>query len=134
MNTDCKVLYNTCYGGFCPSYKAMKLYNNRKKEIEPNFEDLLCAGSIQRHDPILIQLYYELNNELNNEFNADYSKISIFSINKEYEEYYEISDYDGKEHVSIDINRYKLDKTKEILKNKMNNDEKIFELNKIYDL
>ena len=62
-----KVLYNTSYGELRPSNKAIELYNLRMKEIDPNFiliDNIENAiYDILRHDPILIQIYYEIGKE-----------------------------------------------------------------------
>jgi hypothetical protein len=129
-----KVLYNTCYGELRPSNKAIELYNLRMKEIDPNFilidnientiDDLL------RHDPILIEIYYEIGKE----FDGKYSNAKIGEIPKKYEKYYYIRDYDGFETLIIDYSKYELNeiknKIREILKSNITNDEKISQLNK----
>jgi hypothetical protein len=55
-------------------------------------------------------------------------------MDKIYEKYYDIEEYDGLESVIINYDKYNLDKIKnkinEILQSKINNDEKISELEK----
>jgi hypothetical protein len=121
-----EVLYNTCYGGWGISDKAMELYKLRNindNSIELVYDELLC-----RTDPILIQIY----NELGDEMNTKWCKIKIKKIPKKYENYYFISEYDGKECVEIDLTKYKLDtmynKITEILQSTNNNDIKIMEI------
>lgn len=129
-----KVLYNTSYGELRPSNKAINLYNLRMKKINPNFilidniENTIY--DILRHDPILIQIYYEIGKE----FDGKYSNTKIGEIPKKYEKYYYIRYYDGFETLIIDYSKYELDeiknKIREILKSPITNDEKISQLNK----
>jgi hypothetical protein len=123
-----EVLYNACYGGWGISDKAMELYklrsvNDNSMGLEYECDELLC-----RTDPILIQIY----NELGDEMNTKWCKIKIKKIPKKYENYYFISEYDGKECVEINFTKYKLDtlynKITEILQSPNNNDIKIMEI------
>ena len=120
------ILINTCYGGFGLSEKAVELYTNRKKEIDPLFE--YKEYSIKRDDPILIQIFHELGDEINN----GYSKLTIRNIDSRYKKCYRIHKYDGKESIELLNNKYKLFAINEILNNdQLNSDEKINEIKKI---
>ena len=121
-----EILYNTCYGGWGISDKAMELYKLRN--VNDNSMELISDEYLCRTDPILIQIY----NELGDEMNSKWCKIKIKKIPKKYENYYFITEYDGKECVEIDFTKYKLDtmynKITEILQNTNNNDIKIMEI------
>lgn len=123
-----EVLYNTSYGGFRVSEKVMELYNNRKKEIDSSYKPILYIEqfynpNMMRHDPILVNIFYEIGNK---EFNDMYSNIKIAKIPKKYENHYTITEYDGLENIEIDINKYKVDMIKQIIKNDgIYSDEKI---------
>ena len=126
---DIHILYNNCYGGFFPSEQAIKLYNVRRTAIDPGCKAILYGNEFQRHDPILVQIFIELGDD----FDVSFSKTAIYTCGKEYERYYEIRDYDGMERVSIDINRYRLDKVQSILGNdNTTNDDKIGNLKQVF--
>ena len=126
---DIHILYNNCYGGFFPSEQAIKLYNVRRTAIDPEFKAILYGNEFQRHDPILVHIFIELGED----FGHSFSKTAIYTCGKEYERYYEIRDYDGMERVSIDINRYRLDKVQSILGNdNTTNDDKIGNLKQVF--
>jgi len=122
-----QVLYNTCYGGFRLSEEASKLYHQRKKMHDSTYEEVWYR-EIPRHDPELIKIYYELGCY----FNSSFSAIEVKQIERKYENFYEIKEYDGLESVYINEQAYKLDVIEKILKNGMTNDEKISELNKLF--
>jgi len=120
---EIEVLYNDCYGGWKLSNKAKELYKLRKNNLSNTYIS-------KRSDPILIQIYYELGDKFDDKF----SKTNIKKMDKIYEKYYDIEEYDGLESVIINYDKYNLDKIKnkinEILQSKINNDEKISELEK----
>ena len=69
------ILVNGCYGGYNKSKKARELYRERLCEIDKSselFKD--CDGG--RHDPILVQIFYELGDE----FNSKHSLVEIETI------------------------------------------------------
>ena len=128
-----EILYNTKYGGWGISKKAIELYKLRRSGLsEIEKDDYSSSSSFSsfscRNDPILIEIYKELGND----FDSKFSRSAIKKIPKKYENYYYIEEYDGKEWVKIDYNEYKLDnihnKIKEILKSDLNNDQKINEI------
>lgn len=128
-NETIKILYNVYYGGWEPSNKALNLYKARMIEIDPNFTGNVYIHSIKRHDPVLVQVYYDLGDE----FDDNHSKTNIAIIPKKYENYYEISEYDGLESIQIHENKYELDEIKKdishILSSNIDNDEKISKFN-----
>jgi hypothetical protein len=124
-----EILYNISYGGWGISDKAMELYKLRN--VNYNSMELISDEELSRTDPILIQIYNELGDEMNTKF----CKIRIKKIPKKYENYYYISEYDGKESIRIDFTNYKLDtlynKITEILQSTNNNDIKIIEIEEL---
>jgi len=126
-NDTFSILINKNYGGFGLSEKATELYNTRKREIDPLF--IYNKNNVDRTDPILIQIYYELKDEINDQF----AKLGIYKIEKKYKDCYEISEYDGSESIKINYAKYKLKKLQyeliDILNNnKLSSDEKINEI------
>ena len=126
------VLYNDCYGGFSMSKKAIDLYNMKMLELNPDHKNILYNQplySINRNDKILIDVY----NQLGNDFNGErYTKIKAKYINKKYENCYNITEYDGLEGVEIDVNKYKIETIKNIIKNNISSDEKINQINLLF--
>jgi hypothetical protein len=112
-----EVLYNSSYGGFSLSNKAKKIYN------KPLY------GYESRFDPDLIKIYKELGSEINGKF----SDINAEKIPKKYQNYIIINEYDGMENITINYDKYKLDKTESIINNDIINDEtKIKLLKQLY--
>jgi hypothetical protein len=108
-----QVMYNDQYGGFRFSELAINEY--KKKSI---FE---YSDSIDRTDPIMINICKNLGCESN----SIHSNIKIKEIPTIYKNYYSIKEYDGKEHIKIDYQRYQLDCIKNIINADYTNDEKI---------
>ena len=123
-----EILYNTSYGGWGISDKAIELYKLRNVNDNSMALEYECHELLSRTDPILIQIY----NELGDEMNTKCCKIRIKKIPKKYENYYYISEYDGRESIAIDFTNYKLDtvysKITEILQSTNNNDIKIIKI------
>jgi len=121
IKEEIEILYNNCYGKWKLSDKANELYKLRKDNSNKSYKS-------RRSDPILVKIYYKLGDEFDNK----YSKTKIEKIEKIYEKYYDIEEYDGLESLIIDYNKYNFDliknKVNEILESTMNNDEKISDL------
>jgi hypothetical protein len=144
------VLYNSNHGGYSVSKKAIESYVKKMLQINPDYIfsrecisdcfDEECLGTcnesrynyVKRHDPLLVEVF----NELGDDFNAaSYSKVKIWKMPKKYEDYYVIEEYDGKEDIWINYDRYKVDKIKKIIydieSNGLDNDRKISEIGKV---
>jgi hypothetical protein len=122
---EIEILYNSIFGGWRISKKAFELYKLRSNLTNlSEFEKDFCC----RDDQILIQIYKELGDNFDDKF----SKSKIKKIQKKYENYYYIEEYDGKEYVKIDYTKYKLDniynKIKKILQSNIDNSIKINEI------
>lgn len=120
---EISVLYNNCYGGYIISDKVLNIYNDKMKEMNPDFTPIVDSTNLfyQRHNPVLVQIY----NEIGKGFNESYTDVKIKKIPKIYENHYIIKDYDGLEKVVIQYDKYKLDKVKEILNEDKTDTEKI---------
>lgn len=103
-----KIAYNTCYGGFSLSRKAV--LRARELSGNPRWGDAYIAGDIfeggelcksdfgyiydvPRHDPVLIQVIEELGEEAN----GGLAKIALDTVPKGTP--YSINEYDGRESV-----------------------------------
>ena len=117
-----EVLYNDCYGEWKPSDKAIELYNKLKRESDPSFteEDHYCW--IERHDPILLQVYHDLGDEFDDK---NFSNTKVEVIPKKDRNYYEITQYDGREVVTISPLIYELELLKKDIMNIIMNKEKL---------
>jgi hypothetical protein len=138
-NDTIHVLYNACCGKWRPSEKAIQLYNqqynqemkktypNYKPKIEPNSE--LGIYSSCRHDPMLLNIFYELREG----FDGQNSITKVKILPRKYANHYYITENNGLEKVNLDIDQlYTKNKLYEILNSGMTNDEKISELNKLF--
>ncbi len=112
-----EVLYNYAYGGYGLSEKALKMLEERKTNDESEYD---------RDAPLIIQIF----NELGDEFNGKCCKVKSKKILKKYEKFYDISEYDGKERVEIDYDKYDLVST--IFHETMTDSEKIIKLKEKY--
>ena len=82
-----RFVLNKDQGGFGLSQKALELYNQKsEKKVE-------YAGSIERTDPVLIEIVKTLGDEAN----TKYSVLRIVEIPDN--SFYEIVDYDGVETI-----------------------------------
>lgn len=87
-----RIVYNSGFGGYGLSEKALKLYNERAgRTVEFRYK-------IARHDPILVSVVEELGDEANDK----YSDLALIDIPEGYD--YTIDDYDGLEHVELVVN------------------------------
>jgi hypothetical protein len=108
-----QVMYNDRYGGFRFSELAINEY--KKKSIFEN------CYSIDRTDPIMINICKELGGQVD----SRHSSIKIKEIPIIYKNYYTIVEYDGKEHIEIDYQKYKLDQINEIINDNYTDNMKI---------
>lgn len=117
-----KVVYNNSYGGYSLSPRCLELYN--EKRLLNNLSPIYNQWLIQRHDPYLVEAVEELGPQANNR----YSNLSIESIPKEYQDCYDIDEYDGRETINcnpenlvihklltLDINSLSDSQSKELL-------------------
>jgi hypothetical protein len=88
-----KIVYNSCYGGFGLSEKAINRYWELKGEKGPEY---WYTGDLDRTDPILVQVVEELAEESNGAF----SDLRIEEL--EAGTRYRIEEYDGFETVETE--------------------------------
>ena len=113
------VLYNTCYGGFSISKKAIEIYNKRSPEHKIKYP---CYFAL-RHNHLLVDIYKEIGGvEFSDEKASD---ISVKYIDSKYKDFYDITEYDGLESVKILYHEYYLQTIKYIaFDSSITNDEK----------
>lgn len=118
----CKILYNSCYGGFDLSEKALSEYKKRYITSKNSSDSENSFDLDDRTNELMIQIC----NELGSEANGNHSCIQITEIPLRFLNYYKINEYDGAERISIDVDKYKLNSINIILKNNtLFNDEKL---------
>ena len=96
------VLYNSWYGGWGISDEAKRLYNERREQLVAKGEYTYVR---MRCNPILVGVFEELGEA----FNGEHCHAAIERIPKKYENYFYLGEYDGKEDVGIDYEKYKAD-------------------------
>ena len=88
-----RIVINTCFGGFGLTEDAFNLYKAYAgiSADDEHFYD----GSIERNDPILLQVIDQLGIDA---CTGAYAKLKVVEIPDDVE--WEIGEYDGKEHVA----------------------------------
>jgi len=100
------VMYNTCYGGFSLSEAAVAEYRRRCPEAVH-----VSARNVERHDPVMVQIVREMQEKAN----GMCAKIELERIPAEYQNHYEIGEYDGLEGVQLQYDKYRVDSVRSIL-------------------
>jgi len=95
------VLYCCCYGGWRLSPKAASLLG--RNEYGTRYRS--------RHDPKLVEIWQELGAE----FDGKHSKTKAQYVLAKYADFYNISEYDGSETISIRYEDYQVDQISNIL-------------------
>jgi hypothetical protein len=125
------VLYNTCYGGFNMSRKAVELINKKYQEIGK--QPINSYDYVSRTDPVILEIYEQLGSD---NFSGINSKIQIEYIKKRYINFIKIDEYDGMESVIIDYSSSVITQIDKILNSTQTDSEKLsniqYELNNIF--
>lgn len=117
-----KVVYNAKHGGFGLSDEGINEYNKR------TLKTLTSYDYIPRDDPVLIEMVETMGPAINEK----YSKMRIEEFPMKYKLFLSWGDYDGKESVRINYDKYLIYHIKYVKNNKLlTADEK---MNKIEDL
>lgn len=128
-------IINTSYGGYGYSEKAIKEYNRHREETDPDFIPLICKFGqggldISRRSDIMIKIIEELGEGAS----GDFAHLEIAYIAKEFFDYVIVHEYDGKETIEgYDLNKYKLDKIKEVMISDKNELEKLSDIGKLLE-
>ena len=118
-----KVIYNDCYGGFDLSSRGLNEYNKRTSK---NFT---MPDYIDREDLVLIDMIETMDTK---DFNSKHSKLKIKVFSKKFKEFLSWYEYDGKETVSIDYDKYIVKNVEIILYLNISADEKIELITNLY--
>lgn len=117
------VLYNDCYGeGYKISDKALNMYNKKMKELHDDFENVSYEHEIERHDPVLVQIYDEIGKYL---FSGEKSDVKKKMINKKFLDFYIIITQDGRDKVIINYDQFKFSEIKKVLETMKSDQEKV---------
>jgi len=117
-----KIIINSCYGGFSFSDKAIEEYKKQLQAMGSNivFDDnkkYRCDDDL-RKDPIMIDIVRRLRKESN----GRHAKLEIEKYNAELSDYIVIKEYDGQEYIDANIQQYKIDLIKNVLKDIVSTD------------
>jgi hypothetical protein len=117
------VLLNSCYGGFGISEEASDEYLKRGGEHLEDREKL-------RYDPILHEIFSKIGSK---RCSGHCANLKIYDINKIYQEYILITEYDGVESYEINYDAFERDELKRKIKDivddpEKGNDQKIEEI------
>jgi len=118
-----KVVYNACYGGFGLSKRGLSEYNRRASKC------VKFAEYISHEDPILIQMVETMDAK---EINRETSNLKIKEFPIECKPFLSWHEYDGKESVVVDDNKYICHHVKLILQMDASAEEKINLISKLY--
>ena len=118
-----KIVYNDCYGGFDLSSIGLEEYNRRSLTEDVKYPDM-----ISRDDPILINMVETMGKEIN----CKHSKLKTKEFPKKFKECLKWHEYDGRESVGIDYDRYVFVNVKMILSENILPEEKIEAISKLY--
>lgn len=111
-----KVVYNDCYGGFDLSASGLDEYNLRTSK------NITLPDYINYDDPVLIDMVETMDPTY---INSKNSKLKIKEFDIKFKEFLSWYEYDGKETVSIDYDKYIIKNVESILYINISADEKI---------
>lgn len=119
------VVINRCYGGFSLSKAALNAY-----ECEGGADALSYEGrGVSRTDRLLASVCTRLKENANGRC----AKLDVFWVEERFEDYVQISEYDGYESLSVDFDRYKLHSIQRIIMDlDCSSDEKLERINGVF--
>jgi len=118
-----KVVYNSKCGGFGMSNEGLAEYNRLSSR---NVED---PDAIDFDDPILIQLVETMGDKINDKC----SRLKIKEFPMKYKSFLKWSEYDGRESVTINYDRYLIHHIKHITDDtSLSSNEKIARIEELY--
>lgn len=102
MSAPIKILYNNCYGGFHLSAAFAQEYKKRTgNDIDRNRVEFWNTGPDSfRCDPVAISIFEEFGSEWSSGAN---SEIEVYEIPSVFARYWDITEYDGEETVTVNI-------------------------------
>jgi len=118
-----KIIYNACYGGFDLSKNALAEYNRRtsKNVIHPDY--------ISHEDPILVDMIETMDPK---EINVKHSRLKVKEFPKIFKDFLSWHEYDGKESVTVNYDKYISHHVKLILEMDTSAEEKVNLISKLY--
>lgn len=118
-----KVVYNSKCGGFGMSQEGLAEYN---RLTSLHMKGYYC---IERDDPVLIHLVETMGKEIDDEC----SRLKIKEFPMKYKSFLKWTEYDGRETVSIDYERYLISNIRDINDDTtLSSDEKIERIQEQY--
>ena len=92
------------------------------KELHDDFENVSYEHEIERHDPVLVQIYDEIGKYL---FSGEKSDVKKKMINKKFLDFYIIITQDGRDKVIINYDQFKFSEIKKVLETMKSDQEKV---------
>jgi hypothetical protein len=118
-----KVVYNSVFGGFGMSKEGLAKYNRLTSK------DVKHAQAISPDDPILIHLVETMGDAMDTE----YSRLKIKEFPIKYKSFLKWTEYDGRETVRIDYERYLISTVQSVIDDlSTSSDEKIARIRELY--
>ena len=119
-----KVVYNSIFGGFGLSKEGLAEYNRLTSN------NVQHAEAIESDDPVLIHLVETMGDAMNTEC----SRLKIKEFPMKYKGFLKWTDYDGRETVQIDYERYLLSAIHSAIDDSsISSDEKITRIRELYN-
>jgi hypothetical protein len=118
-----KVVYNNCYGGFDLSAEGLAEYNRQTSK------NITIPDYIDREDIVLIIMVETMDAK---KINTKNSKLKIKEFDKKFKSFLSWYDYDGKESVKIDYDKYIVNNVEFIINSDISAEEKIKLISNLY--
>ena len=127
-----EIIINSCYGGFSFSDKAIEEYKKQLQAMGSNI--VFNDNKHYRHnddlrtDPVMIDIVRRLGKESN----GRHANLEIEKYNAELSDYVVIKEYDGQEYIDANIQQYRIDLIKNVLKDIVSTDaDKLIKIKEI---
>ena len=120
-----KILYNAKHGGYGLSNKCIEEYNRRTGS---NYNSNHDEVEIERDDPVLVELVETMGDIMN----GPYCKLKVKEFSVRYKEFLGWNEYDGKESVYINYDKYLIYHTRCIKDSNQTAEEKLLRLEELY--
>jgi hypothetical protein len=118
-----KIVYNDRYGGFGMNKAALEEYNRL------SLTSWRHPNGIARDDPVLIEMVERMGNSINNEN----SNLTIKQFDNRYKHFLKWTEYDGKETVTIDYDKYIIYTIRQHVDSDLSDPEKIKRIKELYN-
>lgn len=126
------MLLNVSYGGFGFSDVAIQEYIKRMKQKDSAYDTRKISYNgygIYRFDPVMINVVRDIGDKANGRF----AKLQVVDVIKEYIDYIDIDEYDGKETFDYDVSAYTLEKINDIIDSSVTAEQKVKSIKEVIE-